>query len=74
MMKKQEGILKAADNIGSAVGLTVCIAIVRIFMNPEMQDGAMRDIIVNYSGNVFVFVACFVVLYGSLLGLPSMYL
>ena len=28
-------------------------------MNPEMQDGAMRDIIVNYSGNVFVFVACF---------------
>lgn len=59
MMKKQEGILKAADNIGSAVGLTVCIAIVRIFMNPEMQDGRMRDIIVNYSGNVFVFVACF---------------
>lgn len=59
MMKKYEGILKAADNIGSAVALTVCIATVRIFMNPEMQDGGMRDIIVNYSGNVFVFVACF---------------
>lgn len=59
MMKKQEGILKAADNIGTAVALTVCIATVRIFMNPEMQDGGMRDIIVNYSGNVFVFVACF---------------
>ena len=59
MNKKYEGILKAADNIGSAAVLTICIAILRIVMIPDMQRMEIKNIIVNYFGNVFIFVACF---------------
>ena len=38
MNKKYEGILKAADNIGSAAVLTICIAILRIVMNPGLHS------------------------------------
>lgn len=59
MTRKYEGILKAADNIGSAVGLTIGIAILRIMMNPGLQHVETRDMIVNYSSGLFIFVACF---------------
>lgn len=59
MNKKYEGILKAADNVGSAAVLTICIAILRIVMNPGLQSVEIKDIIVNYSGSLFIFVGCF---------------
>ena len=51
MNKKYEGILKVADNVGSAAVLTICIAILRIVMNPGLQSVEIKDIIVNYSGS-----------------------